>query len=91
MLLSGSGSEGLDLKRTQEIHIMEPHWNQMRIDQVIGRGWRKNAHKNNENKVLNVYQWSTVHPKIISADEVLQNVTKKKEYKNNLFIELLLN
>jgi superfamily II DNA or RNA helicase len=59
LCVSSSGTEGLDLKRTREIHIMEPHWNQMRIEQVIGRGWRKCAHANlnTENKNLTVYQW----------------------------------
>ena len=35
LLLSSSGSEGLDLKNTRQIHIMEPHFNMAKINQVI--------------------------------------------------------
>jgi hypothetical protein len=41
LLLSGAGSEGLDLKGTRSIQLMEPHWNPSRIEQVIGRGLRR--------------------------------------------------
>ena len=44
LLLSGAGSEGLDLKGTKTIQLMEPHWNQSRIDQTIGRGIRYGSH-----------------------------------------------
>jgi len=44
LLLSGAGSEGLDLKGTKTIQLMEPHWNQSRIDQTIGRGIRFGSH-----------------------------------------------
>ena len=44
LLISGAGSEGLDLKGTKAIQIMEPHWNESRINQVIGRGIRYQSH-----------------------------------------------
>lgn len=45
LLASGSGSEGLDLKGTRLIQVLEPHWNDSRIDQVIGRGIRYKSHE----------------------------------------------
>ena len=44
ILATSAGAEGLDLKNIRQIHIMEPYWNQMRIEQVIGRGVRRNSH-----------------------------------------------
>ena len=44
ILVTAAGAEGLDLKNIRQIHIMEPYWNQMRIEQVIGRGVRRNSH-----------------------------------------------
>jgi superfamily II DNA/RNA helicase len=41
---SGSASEGLDLKGTSVIQLLEPHFNQARLDQVIGRGIRYKSH-----------------------------------------------
>ena len=44
LMATSAGAEGLDLKNIRQIHIMEPYWNQMRIEQVIGRGVRRNSH-----------------------------------------------
>lgn len=46
ILISGAGAEGLDLKDIGTVHIMEPYWNQMRLDQVIGRAVRYKSHDN---------------------------------------------
>lgn len=45
LLVSGAGSEGLDLKGTRSIQLMEPHWNNSRLNQVIGRGIRYKSHE----------------------------------------------
>ncbi len=57
LLISGAGAEGIDLKGTRGMHIMEPHWNEARIDQVIGRGVRFKSHAHLPKKDQNV----TVH------------------------------
>jgi len=44
LLLSSSGGEGLDLKGTRRLQILEPHFNQAKIDQVKGRGARYLSH-----------------------------------------------
>ena len=44
LLISGAGAEGLDLRGTQLVQIMEPHWNNPRLDQVIGRAVRYGSH-----------------------------------------------
>lgn len=44
ILGSGSASEGLDLKNTRLIQILEPHFNDAKINQVIGRGIRYKSH-----------------------------------------------
>ena len=45
LLASGAGSEGLDLKGTRLMQLLEPHWNESRLDQVIGRGIRYRSHE----------------------------------------------
>ena len=45
MLLSGAGSEGLDLRNVNHIHIMEPYWNYGKIMQIIARAIRYLSHK----------------------------------------------
>jgi len=44
VLGTSASSEGISLKRVQQIHIMEPYWNMVRNDQVEGRGVRYLSH-----------------------------------------------
>lgn len=44
LLLSSAGGEGLDLKGTRLMQILDPHWNQEKIRQVEGRGARFMSH-----------------------------------------------
>jgi hypothetical protein len=44
LMITKSGSEGISLKNVRQVHILEPYWNQIRIDQVIGRARRANSH-----------------------------------------------
>lgn len=83
LLLTSAGSESLDLKNTRQIHIMEPHWNESRIKQVIGRTIRYKSHVSLPEKDRNViiYRWSSVFPDYVSnksADEYLVELSKRK-------------
>ena len=42
--ITGAGAEGLSLKNVRRVHIMEPHWNHVRTDQVKGRAVRICSH-----------------------------------------------
>jgi hypothetical protein len=44
MLITASGAEGISLKNVRQVHIMEPYWNMVRINQVIGRAIRAKSH-----------------------------------------------
>ena len=44
LMTTRTGAEGLDLKEVRYIHIMEPFWNPVLIDQIIGRGVRNESH-----------------------------------------------
>jgi len=43
-MITKTGAEGLDLKCVRQVHIMEPYWQPVLIDQVIGRAVRTNSH-----------------------------------------------
>jgi len=65
LLVSSSGTEGLDLKGTKLVQVLEPHWNNSKIDQVIGRGVRYQSHSHlppEERKVV-VQQFYSSLPK----------------------------
>lgn len=44
LMITQSGSEGISLKNVREVHILEPYWNLIRVNQVIGRAVRANSH-----------------------------------------------
>lgn len=44
LLATQAGSEGISLRHVQQVHIMEPYWNNVRIEQVIGRARRIRSH-----------------------------------------------
>ena len=59
ILITGAGAEGISLKGVRQVHIMEPFWNEVRIQQVIGRAARLESHSHlpeNERNVT-VYRY----------------------------------
>ncbi len=93
LLLSSSGGEGLDLKNTRQIHIMEPHWNEAKISQVIGRGIRYKSHINlpiSERKV-SVYHWISTplmkDKNEMGTDEYLYQIANQKIEDMRKFLE----
>ena len=44
IMISAAGAEGINLKNTRYVHIMEPFWHNIRLDQVVGRARRLNSH-----------------------------------------------
>lgn len=102
LLISGAGSEGLDLKGTRLVQVLEPHWNKQRIDQAVGRAVRFKSHEHlpeDERNVHIMHYHSTHAPTFIgkifhtkpatSADEFLYNLSQKKEKINQSFLDVL--
>lgn len=64
LFISKAGSEGLDLKNTTYIIIMEPSWNENSIEQIIGRGIRYKSHESlkKSKRCVHVYKLYCVKP-----------------------------
>ncbi len=80
LLITGSGSEGVDLKGTRQIHVLEPFWNPARIEQVFGRGDRLESHVHlpaNERHV-DLYMWLGVVDATVLEAEGIDKVTAKE-------------
>jgi hypothetical protein len=43
-MITAAGAEGITLANVRRVHIMEPHWNPARHDQVVGRAVRICSH-----------------------------------------------
>jgi superfamily II DNA or RNA helicase len=94
LLLSSAGSESLDLKGTRQVHIMEPHWNDPRVDQVIGRSrrYRSHSHLPEDQRTVCVYRWISVFPSKIrndSADQYLRKISEQKTALWRSFLEII--
>lgn len=84
LLITSAGSESLDLKNTRQIHIMEPHWNESKIKQVIGRVVRYRSHETlpEKDRHVTIYRWCSIFPSTINnktADQYLVELSKKKD------------
>lgn len=103
LLLSSAGGEGLDLKNTRLMQVLEPHWNAEKLKQVEGRGIRYKSHEDlpaADRKVL-VQRFLSTRRRMgaleklhlskpgFGVDEYLVRMSKEKERLNNQFRELL--
>jgi hypothetical protein len=44
LMITSAGAEGINLKATRYVHIMEPYWHPVRVEQAIGRARRICSH-----------------------------------------------
>jgi len=60
--ITGAGAEGISLKCCRSVHIMEPYWNNVRLDQVKGRAIRICSHKDLpfKDRTVDIYTYYTV-------------------------------
>lgn len=86
IMISPAGTEGINLRNTRQVHIVEPYWNEVRIEQIIGRAIRICSHADipmDERKV-DVFRYKMVRSNgKETTDERLESIARKK---NNLLI-----
>lgn len=103
LLVSSAGSEGLDLKGTKYMGLMEPHWNEEKINQVRGRAIRYKSHSHlpEEERHVEVQRFHAVptygffkgmgipsqHHR--GVDQYLYEMAKEKRDLNSPFLEVL--
>lgn len=79
LLISGAGSEGVNLYNSAAIHIMEPYWNWNRILQVIARIVRYKGHElfNNDPSKQQVqpYLYISDYPSDVDRQKIKEPTT----------------
>ena len=86
ILISPAGAEGLSLMSTRQVHIMEPYWNEVKIEQVIGRAIRICSHRYlpMDQRKVNVFRYKCIRKGgKETSDEKLEDISRKK---NNLML-----
>ena len=71
LMITASGAEGIDLKNTRFVHIMEPYWHHVRINQVVGRARRICSHYNlpEDLRDVTIFLYIATFDKEIDLDE----------------------
>jgi superfamily II DNA/RNA helicase len=98
--ITKAGGEGLDLKGTRYVILLEKSWNRPTEEQIIGRAARYKSHTHlpKSEQRVDVYHLLIAKPengrdaddkKKESADELLARYTEEKETKNRNFLSLL--
>jgi hypothetical protein len=67
IMITASGAEGINLKNTRYVHIIEPYWHMVRLEQVIGRAVRTKSHCSLPLKDRNVEIY--LHGSYLNAEE----------------------
>lgn len=103
LFITASGAEGLNLVGVREVLVTEPFWNEIRIQQVIGRAARVNSHSKlpKKDRVVDVYRFLSVIPagtdnftlsnvdKNLSTDQIILANAKDKMDLVNEFLDAL--
>lgn len=102
LLISSAGSEGLDLKGTRLVQILEPHFNEEKEKQIVGRAIRYKSHAalpaDQQNVLIQRYM---AQPRggffdrllgkenVRGTDEYIRDMAQKKSLLTNEVIKLL--
>lgn len=85
ILISPAGAEGLSLFSVRQVHIMEPYWQEVRINQTIGRAVRLCGHKflPKSERHVDVYRYKSVrgdYPKAKwTSDQSIEDMSRGKQ------------
>jgi hypothetical protein len=84
LMITSSGAEGINLRNTRFVHIVEPYWNMVRIDQVVGRARRICSHEDLPDNLRTVqvfvYISKMTNEQLVKNIEMKTQDTSKLEY-----------
>jgi len=75
LMITAAGSEGINLRNTRYVHLMEPYWHPVRLEQVIGRARRICSHQDLplELQTVEVFLYlMTFTPDQLKSDEAIE-------------------
>lgn len=81
LMITASGAEGISLKNCRFVHITEPYWHPVRMEQVIGRAARICSHKDLPPDLRNIKVFlylMTFSKKQLTSDDSIELRLKDK-------------
>ena len=86
-MITASGAEGISLHNVRFVHLIEPYWHPVRLEQVIGRARRICSHKNlpKEEQTVDVFLYLMIFSKEqMESDDSIELRLKDKSKIDNL-------
>ena len=82
MMITSSGAEGINLRNCRFVHIVEPYWNKVRLEQVIGRARRICSHQDlpEELRTVKVFVYMSVIPEKLLLDKKNEKIREIREF-----------
>ena len=105
LMTTKQGAEGLNTRHVRQLHVVEPYWNPVRLDQVIGRAVRINSHVEllpaERNVDIYIYLSKATLPQLKknvtmmndfkgkTSDEVLYDIAERKRRIMNVMLGMM--
>jgi len=86
-MITASGAEGISLENVRYVHITEPYWHPVRIEQVIGRARRICSHQNlpEELRTITVFMYlMTLSEEQTKSNDAVELRIKDKSKRDNI-------
>lgn len=92
ILISPAGSEGISLMNVKQVHVLDPYWNEVRIEQLIGRAIRQCSHADLpiEERFVDVFRYfATRKNGKPTVDQDIDELAKKKDSLIKSFLKVI--
>lgn len=92
ILVSSAGAEGISLFNVRQVHILEPYWNEVRIQQLIGRAIRGCSHKDlpMKERSVDIFRYKAIKlNEKKTTDEEIEELAKEKDILINSFLKVI--
>lgn len=80
LMITAAGAEGINLKNTRYVHIVEPYWHMVRLEQVIGRARRLKSHMELPEELRTVEAF--VYTSVFTEAQIKTNATAQMRMKD---------
>lgn len=94
LLIRRTAAEGISLRGTRQVHVYEPYWHRVRVQQVVGRASRLGSHDHlpAAQRIFRVFEYHSVLPSPASersTDEDIHAIAMRKHGVSKHFLRVM--
>ena len=87
LLMTSAGAEGINTSNVTQVHVMEPFWHNVRLEQVIGRARRATSHKKGSVIDVFVYVATLRMTELTTTDQQMWNIAIRKKQESDAIMK----